>query len=79
MMGGEVAVYSPLTPNFQPDTIGSLSRSSSQDRRQYEKEEREMLSTLEKPRVRYDVEVVTKLIVYMGESHLDSWRLNKRS
>ena len=79
MMGGEVAVYSPLPPNLQPDTIGSLSRSLSQDRRQYEKEEREMLSTLKKPRVRYDVEVVTKLIVYMGKSHSDTWRLIKRS
>ena len=29
-------------------------------------EEKEMFSKLEKPRVRYDVEVVTKLIVYSG-------------
>lgn len=32
----------------------------------YEKQEREMLSRIEKPRVRYDVEVVTKLLVYSG-------------
>ncbi|KAK6331736.1 hypothetical protein TWF718_002278 [Orbilia javanica] len=32
----------------------------------YEKQEREMLSQIEKPRVRYDVEVVTKLLVYGG-------------
>ncbi|KAI9774278.1 MAG: hypothetical protein M1840_004172 [Geoglossum simile] len=31
-----------------------------------EREEREMFLRLEKPRVRYDVEVVTKLIVYSG-------------
>ncbi|KAK8212161.1 sphingosine-1-phosphate phosphohydrolase-like protein [Phyllosticta capitalensis] len=32
-----------------------------------EKEDREIFSKLERPRVRYDVEVVTKLIVYTGE------------
>ncbi|KAK6506377.1 hypothetical protein TWF506_011292 [Arthrobotrys conoides] len=32
----------------------------------YEKQERDMLSQIEKPRVRYDVEVVTKLLVYSG-------------
>lgn len=31
-----------------------------------ERDEREMFSKLEKPRVRYDVEVVTKLVVYSG-------------
>ena len=70
MMGAEIAVEDPLTPASQYDTMGSPSRSSSQDRRAYEKEEREMLSTLEKTRVRYDVEVITKLIVYMGKSLL---------
>ena len=58
----ETAVYTPLTPEVDL----SLSRSSSQERRQDEKETREMFSKLEKPRVRYDVEVVTKLIVYTG-------------
>lgn len=33
-----------------------------------EPDEKEMFSKLEKPRVRYDVEVVTKLIVYSGMS-----------
>lgn len=37
------------------------------DASQDEKEEREMFSKLEKPRVRYDVEVMTKLIVYSGK------------
>ncbi|KAH0541282.1 hypothetical protein FGG08_004206 [Glutinoglossum americanum] len=36
------------------------------DRSEEEREEREMFLRLEKPRVRYDVEVVTKLIVYSG-------------
>lgn len=38
------------------------------DASQYEKEEQEMFSKLEKPRVRYDVEVITKLIVYSGKT-----------
>ncbi|EWC47973.1 hypothetical protein DRE_02855 [Drechslerella stenobrocha 248] len=32
----------------------------------YKQQEKEMLSRIEKPRVRYDVEVVTKLLVYSG-------------
>ena len=43
------------------------SRSASQGRRDYEKDEREVFSKLERPRVRYDVEVITKLIVYTGK------------
>lgn len=43
-------------------------RKLSEDRKQYEKEDREMFSKLEKPRVRYDVEVVAKLVVYCGWS-----------
>jgi len=35
-------------------------------------EEKAMFSRLQKPRVRYDVEVITKLIVYSGEVHLPS-------
>ena len=41
-------------------------RTPSQDRRQDERDKREIFSNLEKPRVRYDVEVITKLIVYTG-------------
>ena len=55
---------------FSIRQIGS--RSASQDRREYEKDEREVFSKLEKPRVRYDVEVITKLIVYTGEDHRSS-------
>lgn len=41
-------------------------RKLNENRKQYEKEDREMFSKLEKPRVRYDVEVVAKLVVYCG-------------
>ena len=64
MLGAENALYTPLTPGSQSSANGS--RRPSQERRQYEREEREMFSKLEKPRVRYDVEVITKLIVYAG-------------
>lgn len=63
MIGAETALYTPVTPGNRSN---NLSRRPSQERRQYEKEEREMFSKLEKPRVRYDVEVITKLIVYTG-------------
>ena len=53
--------------NSLPESQG-VTRSPSQDRRQNEKEEREIFSHVQKPRVRYDVEVVTKLIVYSGKS-----------
>ena len=56
----------PLTPTEDVISGVTLSRTPSQDRRQNEKEDREMFSKLEKPRVRYDVEVITKLIVYSG-------------
>ena len=63
MIETEQHLYTPMTPD---STDGSVSRRPSQIRRQDEKEEREMFSKLEKPRVRYDVEVITKLIVYAG-------------
>ena len=53
--------------DFTQNTIAA-SRSPSQDRRQNEKDEKEIFSMLEKPRVRYDVEVITKLIVYSGKN-----------
>ncbi|KAF3912286.1 hypothetical protein AA313_de0203738 [Arthrobotrys entomopaga] len=37
-----------------------------QDEEAYQQEQQDMLSRIEKPRVRYDVEVVTKLLVYGG-------------
>jgi len=67
---GEAALYTPSTPG-SGDGSDMISRRPSQERRQDEREEREMFSKLEKPRVRYDVEVITKLIVYTGERNLE--------
>ncbi|WPH04460.1 dihydrosphingosine 1-phosphate phosphatase [Acrodontium crateriforme] len=39
---------------------------SSDSGREDEKNDREMFSSLQKPRIRYDVEVITKLVVYAG-------------
>ncbi|KAL9116325.1 MAG: hypothetical protein Q9187_007151, partial [Circinaria calcarea] len=55
MQDSSVRVNGPLTPdsmNEQNETV----RSASQDQRENEKEDREIFSQLEKPRVRYDVE-----------------------
>ena len=49
-----------LTP--PPSDAGASSDSGRED----ERSDREMFSTLEKPRIRYDVEVITKLVVYAG-------------
>ncbi|MCJ1398437.1 hypothetical protein MMC11_001635 [Xylographa trunciseda] len=60
------AVFDPSAPcNTLGDNNG-LIRSPSQMRRQDEKEVKEMFSKLVKRRVRYDVEVITKMIVYSG-------------
>lgn len=67
MTGGETELYVPLTPSSRASSTEN-SRRPSQERRQDEREDREMFSKLEKPRVRYDVEVITKLIVYSGQS-----------
>lgn len=64
--GAETTMYTPLTPGSVASGSGNTSRRPSAERRQDEREEREMFSKLEKPRVRYDVEVITKLIVYAG-------------
>lgn len=67
MMGQGHVLYTPPTP-----TPGSTDDSYEDDAelsvgQQNELGEREMFSRLEKPRVRYDVEVVTKLVVYSGK------------
>ena len=69
MTGFEQVLYTPLTPG---SASGASSRRPSSERRQDEREEREMFSKLEKPRVRYDVEVITKLIVYTGMCRISS-------
>lgn len=64
--GAENLCYTPLTPVSLVSGSGNTSRRPSSERRQDEKETIEMFSKLEKPRVRYDVEVITKLVVYAG-------------
>lgn len=80
MTGPEQVLYTPLTPGT---ASGASSRRPSSERRQDEREEREMFSKLEKPRVRYDVEVITKLIVYTGRFDIPSlamltWLINAK-
>lgn len=62
----DLVEYAPPTQYTVLGVPAASNRELSEDRKQYEKEEREMFSKLEKPRVRYDVEVVAKLIVYCG-------------
>ena len=61
------ALLSPLTPSASPMEGGSFVRSPSEDRRQDAKDDMQMFEKLQKPRVRYDVEVITRLIVYGGK------------
>lgn len=70
MMGSDSVLYTPTTLTSELAMSGLTNRRPSDDRRQYEQEEREIFSKIEKPRVRYDVEVVTKLIVYTGKFKL---------
>ena len=79
MMGAETAVDSPLTPGTGPSLDGTPARRPSEDAREYEREEREIFAKLEKPRVRYDVEVITKLIVYTGKELCFASRYENRS
>ncbi|RMY28158.1 hypothetical protein D0865_15837 [Hortaea werneckii] len=57
-----------LTP--PPSEAGASNSSDSgredEQQQQFREEDKEMFSQLEKPRIRYDVEVVTKLVVYAG-------------
>lgn len=62
------AKFNPPIPVVVSGVPAASNRKLSEDRKQYEKEDREMFSKLEKPRVRYDVEVVAKLVVYCGWS-----------
>ena len=67
VFGVNAPLYTPLTPSNGFNVNGSPSHNSEEER-QILREEKEMFSNLEKPRVRYDVEVITKLIVYTGRS-----------
>jgi dihydrosphingosine 1-phosphate phosphatase len=66
MMGQGHVIYSPSTPG--PGSIDSNDEDDAElfIGQETELGEKEMFSRLEKPRVRYDVEVVTKLVVYTG-------------
>lgn len=70
VFGSQAVLDVPMTPNTLQSPSSTPNRRASDDQRQFDSEEKEMFSKLEKPRVRYDVEVVTKLIVYTGKSCL---------
>ncbi|RDW85672.1 sphingosine-1-phosphate phosphohydrolase-like protein [Coleophoma crateriformis] len=65
MMGQGHVMVTPATPTTDAAEDGEKDVFVVGQRN--ELEETEMFSRLEKPRVRYDVEVVTKLVVYTGE------------
>jgi hypothetical protein len=56
----------------------SEASASSDEQREEEQADRKMLAAVEKPRVRYDVEVITKLVVYAGEFHTLRQKLHCR-
>ncbi|KAI9803373.1 MAG: hypothetical protein M1833_000891 [Piccolia ochrophora] len=66
MMGQSKTVLSPVSDSEDPFDGSRGSGEEKPSGKQEETEEREIFSRLERPRVRYDVEVVTKLIVYAG-------------
>ncbi|KAF4303341.1 Phosphatidic acid phosphatase type 2/haloperoxidase [Botryosphaeria dothidea] len=70
MMGAgspsETAATSPITPAESDGGAGLPQIQPLDTMADEETEDREIFSKLERPRVRYDVEVVTKLIVYSG-------------
>jgi hypothetical protein len=68
MMGQGHVLYTPAMP---PAGLLDEKQNGNGDifvGQQNDLEEKEMFSRLEKPRVRYDVEVVTKLVVYTGKN-----------
>jgi hypothetical protein len=69
MMGQGRVMHGPTTPPSELADEGQAEDAIMEvDEGQNELGEKEMFSQLEKPRVRYDVEVVTKLVVYSGTS-----------
>ncbi|CZT08176.1 related to sphingoid base-phosphate phosphatase [Rhynchosporium graminicola] len=65
MMGQGHVVFAPATPPAAAESENGEEADMTFGQ-QNELEEKEMFSRLEQPRVRYDVEVVTKLVVYAG-------------
>ncbi|KAF4630515.1 hypothetical protein G7Y89_g7628 [Cudoniella acicularis] len=66
MMGQGHVSFAPLTPPLGGEPEGRDDEAVILVGQHNELEEKELFSRLEKPRVRYDVEVVTKLVVYTG-------------
>ena len=66
MMGTGEPAARPVTPPESDASITNDLDRKTDIRGDEEKEDREMFMRLERPRVRYDVEVITKLIVYSG-------------
>jgi len=66
MMGTGEPVARPVTPPESDASITGDLNGKTDIPGDEEKEDREMFMRLERPRVRYDVEVITKLIVYSG-------------
>ena len=71
MMGTGLVTFTPPTPPASSVDGYQIEEADFIIGRHSEMEEKEMFSRLEKPRVRYDVEVVTKLVVYSGKHILD--------
>jgi len=67
MMGQGHVLISPSSPPSTTQDEGNDDDVEIMVGQQDELEEKEMFLRLEKPRVRYDVEVVTKLVVYTGK------------
>lgn len=68
MMGtGNVDAVSLTPPESDVDNAGDVQLRQTLTDEENENEKREIFMLLTKPRVRYDVEVVTKLIVYSGK------------
>ena len=67
-MGQGHVSFTPATP--PPEGESDDEEAIVEVVQQTELGEKELFSRLEKPRVRYDVEVVTKLVVYTGKRYL---------
>ncbi|KAM0715979.1 hypothetical protein Q7P37_008493 [Cladosporium fusiforme] len=61
-------VQTSLSPPSKADALGQEppTPTSSDSGKEDEQQDRKLFSALEKPRIRYDVEVITKLVVYAG-------------
>lgn len=58
----------PLTPPASDSGAASDAGREEREDKEDQEHDHKMFLALEKPRVRYDVEVVTKLVIYAGKS-----------